>query len=82
MKIIASRLTKIPHLSHDAQRCQESSKACAAATIEQRAAVERLLSEFRALDKEVETLKDANHKEILQKEIANAKLQVNFSFYN
>ena len=60
----------------NAQKCQESSKACAAATVEQRAAVERLLNEFKTLDKEVETLRDANHKEILQKEIANAKLQV------
>jgi hypothetical protein len=33
------------------------------------------------LDKEVEAMGDANHREILQKEVANAKLQVNLTFY-
>ena len=63
------------------QKCQESSKACAAATVEQRAAVGRLLSEFKILDKEVEAMGDANNREILQKEVVNAKLQVNSTFY-
>ena len=77
----ASMVSKFSHITclKNAQKCKESSRACAAASIEQRAAVERLLSEFRALDKEVETLRDANHREILQKEVANAKLQVNLS---
>ena len=44
--------------------------------MEQRATIERLLSSFVVLEKEVETLRDANHKEAALKEIAVAKLQV------